>query len=58
VSGDYTYQANSTEVVPPTETELLQSHAENELTLTACFRFHYIGHAPNRFIVRAREVGE
>ncbi|MBZ5695533.1 MAG: class D sortase [Acidobacteriia bacterium] len=55
--GDHTYQVNSTEVVPPTDVEVLQSRGNNELTLITCFPFHYIGHAPNRFIVRAREVG-
>lgn len=57
-AGDRAYRVNLTEVVPPTDTEVLQSHAENELTLITCFPFHYIGHAPNRFVVRAREVGE
>lgn len=54
--GDHTYQVSSTEVVPPTDIEVLQSRGDNELTLITCFPFHYIGHAPNRFIVRAREV--
>ena len=54
--GDHIYQVNSTEVVPPTDVEVLQSRGNNELTLITCFPFHYIGHAPNRFIVRAREV--
>lgn len=56
--GDHAYRVELTEIVPPTDTEVLQSHAENELTLITCFPFHYIGHAPNRFIVRAREVAE
>lgn len=56
--GDHTYRVNFTEVVPPTDVEVLQSRPENELTLITCFPFHYIGHAPNRFIVHAHEVGE
>lgn len=56
--GNHTYQVNSTEVVPPTDVAVLDSREDdNELTLITCFPFHYIGHAPNRFIVRAREVG-
>lgn len=55
-AGNRTYQVNFTEVVPPTDVEILQSRGENELTLITCFPFHYIGHAPNRFVVRAREV--
>ena len=58
LAGAHTYQVNFTEVVPPTDIEVLQSRGENELTLITCFPFHYIGHAPNRFIVRAHEVPE
>lgn len=58
VARDQTYQVVSTEVVSPTDIEVLQSRGENELTLITCFPFHYIGHAPDRFIVRARQVGE
>jgi len=56
-AGDYAYRVNSTEVVRPTDTDILQSHGENELTLITCFPFYFIGHAPNRFIVRAEEIG-
>jgi sortase A len=56
-AGDHFYRVTSTEVVPPTDIEVLQSRGENELTLITCFPFHYIGHAPNRFIVRALETG-
>ncbi len=55
--GDHDYRVISTKVVPPTDIGVLQSHSENELTLITCFPFHYIGHAPNRFIVRALETG-
>ncbi|HXX19944.1 MAG TPA: class D sortase [Candidatus Acidoferrum sp.] len=57
-AGDHAYRVDSTEVVPPTDVEVLQSGGQNELTLITCFPFHYIGHAPNRFIVHAREVRE
>ncbi len=56
-AGDHSYRVTSTEVVPPTDIGVLQSRGENELTLITCFPFHYIGHAPNRFIVRALETG-
>jgi len=58
VARDQTYQVVSTEVVSPTDMEVLHSRGENELTLITCFPFRYIGHAPDRFIVRARQVGE
>ena len=56
-TGEHAYRVNSTEVVPPTDIDILQSRGENELTLITCFPFHYIGHAPKRFIVRAEEIG-
>jgi len=55
-AGDHSYRVTSTEVVPPTDIGVLQSRGENELTLITCFPFHFVGHAPNRFIVRAEEV--
>jgi len=56
-AGDRSYRVTSTEVVPPTDVGVLESRGENELTLITCFPFHYVGHAPNRFIVHARETG-
>jgi sortase A len=57
-AGDRIYQVDSTEVALPTAIDVLQSRGINELTLITCFPFHYIGHAPSRFIVRAREVAK
>lgn len=56
-SGSFTYQVESTFVVPSSEVRVLRSSSANELTLITCFPFEYIGHAPKRFIVRGREVG-
>lgn len=55
-AGDRSYRVTSTEVVPPTDVGVLESRGENELTLITCFPFYYVGHAPNRFIVRAQET--
>ncbi len=54
--GSFDYEVVSTFVVPPTSTEVLHSTNQRELTLITCFPFNYVGAAPNRFIVRAREV--
>jgi len=56
-SGSYRYRVESTEVVPPTNMEVLRSSNRRELTLITCFPFDYIGPAPKRFIVRAIEAG-
>ena len=54
----YRYQVESTRVVSSREIGVLHpSSAGRELTLITCFPFDYIGSAPNRFIVRAKEVG-
>lgn len=55
--GDVTYEVESTFVVPPTDLSVLDSTGGRTLTLITCFPFSYVGSAPNRFIVRARETG-
>ncbi len=55
--GDFQYRVESIAVVPPTDIRVLQPSSEKMLTLITCFPFYYVGSAPDRFIVRAREVG-
>ncbi len=50
------YRVESTSVVAPTDIGVLDSSNRHELTLVTCFPFDYVGHAPNRFIVRAYEI--
>jgi sortase A len=57
LDGDFQYQVESTAVVPPTDIQVLQASSERTLTLITCFPFYYVGSAPDRFIVRARQVG-
>jgi len=52
------YQVEWMLVVPPSSMEVLQSSGARELTLITCFPFDFVGAAPNRFIVRAREVSQ
>jgi sortase A len=54
--GSYRYNLESTEIVAPTQTDVLNSTAEPTLTLITCYPFDFIGAAPNRFVVRARQV--
>jgi sortase A len=44
---------DSTEVVAAEETRVLDPVGDVLLTLVTCDPFEYMGHAPNRFIVRA-----
>ncbi|HMD06428.1 MAG TPA: class D sortase [Candidatus Acidoferrum sp.] len=54
--GAFQYLVESTEVVPATDVEVLNATAGRTLTLITCFPFDYIGPAPNRYVVRAREL--
>lgn len=55
-TGVFRYQVTSTKVVPPNDVGVLESRGRNEVTLVTCYPFYYVGHAPDRFIVRAEEV--
>lgn len=54
--GKFQYQVQSTVVVAPSHVEVLRPSSGNMLTLITCFPFYYVGAAPNRFVVRARQV--
>jgi len=55
--GRFSYQVDRIEVVPPTQVSVLAPTAEPSVTLVTCYPFHYIGHAPKRYIVRAVRAG-
>ena len=54
--GEFTYEVQSILIVKPERGDLLDPTPENMLTLVTCYPFRYAGHAPKRFIVRARQV--
>jgi sortase A len=54
--GRYRYVVDWTTVVDPSDTTSLKPTAAPALTLVTCYPFHYVGPAPQRFIVRARQV--
>lgn len=41
------------EIVSPSNVQVLKPGRGHDLTLVTCYPFHYIGHAPKRFIVHA-----
>jgi sortase A len=47
------YVVKSIKLVLPSDTSVLKSTAENTLTLVTCYPFHYVGAAPQRYIVQA-----
>jgi sortase A len=57
LESEFAYQEDWTEVVSPSDIEVLRSSSENTLTLVTCFPLYYVGPAPKRFIVRAHQIG-
>jgi sortase A len=49
----YEYVVQSTEIVAPEDTRVMESRAISELTLITCYPFYYVGSAPKRFVVHA-----
>lgn len=57
-SGTFEYKVESMKIVTPKDVGVLDDTDQPVLTLVTCYPFNYIGHAPKRFIVRARLVSE
>jgi LPXTG-site transpeptidase (sortase) family protein len=55
-SGRYHYQVTSLLVVNPRDLSVLTPTDEATLTLITCYPFWVLGHAPDRFVVRATRV--
>jgi len=57
ISGtEYVYSVTFTDVVKANETWVLQPATGDTLTLITCYPFHFVGPAPERFVVRARRL--
>ena len=54
--GDFDYRVNETLIVKPDEVWVLDPTPVTTLTLISCWPFDFIGHAPERFIVRAERI--
>lgn len=54
--GTHEYVVEELRIVEPTETQVLAAGPSPTLTLVTCYPFDFIGAAPQRYIVRAREV--
>jgi sortase A len=56
--GNFEYRVDSIRLVKPSQTQVLAASKMPTLTLITCYPFYYVGAAPDRFIVRARQVAE
>ena len=54
--GSYRYLVDSTQVVAPEDTQVLNESSDTILTLVTCYPFYFVGPAPKRFIVRAHRI--
>jgi sortase A len=52
----FEYLVESIEIVRPKDIQVLEPSSGHDLTLITCFPFSFVGRAPARFVVRAREV--
>jgi sortase A len=55
--GVFAYRVEWAEALQPTRTDVVaEAHGERALTLVTCYPFGYIGRAPLRYVVRARQL--
>ncbi len=50
------FAVKDTEIVPPSDVQVLAPAPGRDLTLVTCYPFYYLGSAPKRFIVHARQL--
>lgn len=55
-TGTRRYRVDSTEIVKPTDMDVIRNSKSPTLTLITCYPFYFVGNAPKRFIVHARDV--
>lgn len=56
LEGTYVYRVDWRAVVVPQRVDVLDSTTARSLTLVTCYPFVFVGHAPQRFVVRARQL--
>lgn len=54
--GTFRYEVQGTKVVDPKDVWVLDPTEQPSLTLVTCYPFTYLGSAPQRFIVHARQI--
>ena len=56
LQGIFKYEVVSLRIVDPENVGVLAPSGENVLTLVTCYPFYFVGPAPKRWIVRAKQV--
>jgi len=57
LAGSYQYSVDWTRVVKPRDVAVLDPVEDPILTIVTCYPFYWVGSAPERFIVRAKQTG-
>jgi sortase A len=57
-NGTLAYQVVDVSIVRPSRVDVLDATSESSLTLVTCYPFEFIGTAPYRFVVRARQIAD
>lgn len=52
--GTTRYAVSSIEIVDPSDVSVLAPTSERTITLVTCYPFYFVGHAPKRYIVKAK----
>jgi sortase A len=56
LDGSYRYVVDTTQIVEPSDIQVLNDSNDTILTLVTCYPFYFVGPAPKRFIVRAHRI--
>lgn len=56
--GDFEYQIVSTKIVDAEDRSVIVPHDEEVLTISTCYPFNFVGHAPDRYIINAKPIYE
>lgn len=54
MDGIETYSISEILIVDPTDVSVLDNTSSSSLTLVTCYPFYFLGHAPKRYIVKAK----
>ncbi|MEC1615056.1 sortase SrtA [Bacillus mojavensis] len=55
--GDFTYEIEKTKIVDKDDTSIITlQHEKEELILTTCYPFSYVGNAPKRYIIYGKRI--
>lgn len=58
LSGTHTYEIDNISIVQPEDVYVLAPSESSRMTLVTCYPFYFVGKAPLRYIVHAKEISD